>query len=161
MDLVQVVGEVVATYRPDAKQTGSEILLSAPLSIPGVWDPLRVGQIVTNLLSNALKYGCAKPVDVTIETKGDRARVAVRDRGIGIARDQWEHIFDRFDRGTVSRDTAGLGLGLYIVDHLVRAHGGTVALDSVVGEGSTFTVELPLGTDTNGRVANTSEQDSK
>jgi PAS domain S-box-containing protein len=161
MDLVEVVNEIVATYRPEAEQTGSEIRVSAPPAIRGFWDPLRVGQIVTNLLSNALKYGRGRPVDLTLETQGDRARVAVRDRGIGIPREQREHIFDRFDRGTAPRDTAGLGLGLYIVDRLVRAHGGTVALESVVGEGSTFTVDLPRSADPSGRMTNVPEQEGK
>ncbi len=159
MDLVAVVNEIVATYRPDAERVRTEIRVSAPAHLRGVWDPLRIGQIVTNLLTNALKYGCGRPIDVIVDTKGDRARVAVCDQGIGIPRDQWETIFDRFNRGAVSRDTAGLGLGLYVVDRLVRAHSGVVALDSVVGAGSTFTVELPLGTDTNG--AKASEQDSE
>ena len=161
MDLVEVVNEIVATYRPEAETIGSPIRVSAPPGVPGFWDPLRVGQIITNLLSNALKYGRAKPIDVTVETKGDRARIAVRDHGIGIPREQWESIFDRFDRGAVPRDTAGLGLGLYIVDRLVRAHGGTVALDSVVGKGSTFTVELPRRADPNGRTTSVSEQESQ
>jgi signal transduction histidine kinase len=159
MDLVAVVSEVLDTHRPDAERAGSEIRFVAPPSVPGFWDPLRVGQIVTNLLSNALKYGYAKPVDVTVEAADDRARVTVRDRGIGIAHEHWGQIFDRFDRGAVGRDTAGLGLGLYIVDRLVRAHGGRVALDSAVGEGSTFTVELPLRADTDR--ADDSEQDGK
>jgi signal transduction histidine kinase len=158
MDLVIVVGEVIATYQPEAERAQSAIQFEAPPSIPGFWDPLRVGQIVTNLLSNAIKYGCGKLVGVTVETEGDRARITVFDHGIGIAREQWQHIFDRFDRGAAPRDTAGLGLGLYIVQSLARAHGGTVALESVVGEGSAFTVELPLGTDPDG--ANISEQDS-
>jgi PAS domain S-box-containing protein len=158
MDLVGVVSEVVGTYQPEADRAGVEVRLSTPPSIPGVWDPLRVSQIVTNLLSNALKYGGGRPVDVTVETNGDRARVAVRDRGIGIARENWKHIFDRFDRADAPRDTAGLGLGLYIVDRLARAHGGSVALDSVVGQGSTFSVELPLGLDPHRRLASVSEQ---
>jgi PAS domain S-box-containing protein len=144
MDLVAVVSEVIATYRPEAERVGSLIHLSGSPNVPGVWDPLRVGQVVTNLLSNALKYGDGKPIDIRVEMESDRARIAVCDRGIGIAREQQQHIFDRFDRGAIPRDTAGLGLGLYIVDQLVRAHGGTVGVDSVVGQGSTFTVELPL-----------------
>jgi PAS domain S-box-containing protein len=149
-DLVSIVNEIAATYRPEAERTGCRILVSAPPRVPGYWDPLRVGQIVTNLLSNALRYGYGKPVDVIVEANGDRARVAVRDRGVGIPREDWQTIFERFDRGTRPGDTAGLGLGLYIVDRLVRAHGGKVSLDSTVGVGSTFTVELPLGREQEG-----------
>lgn len=144
MDLVTVVGEMVATYQPEAERAGSVIHFDAPRSVPGHWDPLRIGQIVTNLLTNALKYGCGKPIGVTVETEGEWARIIVSDQGIGIAREQWERIFDRFGRGTVPRDTAGLGLGLYIVDRLARIHGGCVRLESVVGQGSAFIVELPL-----------------
>jgi PAS domain S-box-containing protein len=161
MDLVTVSSEILATYRPEAERAGSELRFTAPPSIPGCWDPLRIGQVVTNLLSNALKYGRAKPIDVTLATEGDRARIAVRDRGIGIPRAQWAHIFDRFDRGAVPRDTAGLGLGLYIVDRLVRAHGGTVALESAVGEGSTFTVTLPLGAGGNESGSNAGGRDGE
>jgi PAS domain S-box-containing protein len=144
MDLVAVASEIVATYRPDAERVGSAIRFAAPQSVRGSWDPLRIGQIVTNLLSNAIKYGGGRPVDVAILADEDHASVVVRDRGIGISRDQQEHIFDRFDRGLAPRATAGLGLGLYIVDRLVRAHGGTIAVESAVAEGSTFTVQLPL-----------------
>jgi PAS domain S-box-containing protein len=161
MDLVAVAGEIVATYRPDAERVGSTIRFAAPPSVPGCWDPLRVGQIVTNLLSNAIKYGDGRPIDVTIVADGDRACVVVRDLGIGIARDQQEHIFDRFDRGPTPRDTAGLGLGLYIVDRLVRAHGGTVTVDSAVGEGSTFTVELPLRAAPAGAAVHASEDSER
>jgi PAS domain S-box-containing protein len=144
MDLVEVVSDVIATCRPEADRIGSVVRLSAPPDVPGLWDPLRIGQIVTNLLSNALKYGSGKPVEVNVDTDGERARIAVRDRGIGIAPEHQPHIFDRFNRGAVARDTAGLGLGLYIVEQLVRAHGGTVGVDSAIGQGSTFHVELPL-----------------
>ena len=97
-----------------------------------------------NLLSNALKYGNRAPVEVAVASDGVTATLVVRDHGLGIPPESRARVFERFERAASSRHYGGLGLGLYIVRQIVEAHGGTIALDSEVNVGSTFTVELPV-----------------
>src|SRR5579883_1063098 len=99
---------------------------------------------IVNLMSNAAKYGRGKPIDVTVAQKPGRAFVAVRDRGIGIAEADRERIFRRFERAASPTSYGGLGLGLWIVREVTRAHGGSVGVESELGVGAEFTVELPL-----------------
>jgi two-component system phosphate regulon sensor histidine kinase PhoR len=111
-------------------------------------DPARLEQVFLNLLENALKYG-NRPgltVDLYAERTGANIHVQVTDNGPGIPREDQEHIFERFYRvhKDRSRETGGTGLGLSIVKNVVQAHGGSVSVRSVPGEGSTFTVVLPL-----------------
>ena len=104
-------------------------------------------QVVTNLISNAIKYGEQKPVSIAVESDASnrRARLIVKDQGMGISPEMQERIFQRFDRAGVSeKKIAGLGLGLYITRQIVEAHGGTIQVESTLGKGSIFTVELPL-----------------
>jgi PAS domain S-box-containing protein len=106
----------------------------------------RLGQVFTNLLSNAIKYSPdARTVEIELSSSNEEVAVRVCDHGLGIAREQREHIFDRFYRGTGAKQKAipGLGMGLYIVAEIVRHHGGTITVESAVGQGSTFTVTLP------------------
>jgi PAS domain S-box-containing protein len=144
MDLSEVVREVTRRLRESAKVAGSLITVAADHPTIGLWDRLRMDQIVTNLLSNALKYGAGKPVEVTLESDGVRARLIVRDWGIGIASDDVRRIFGRFERAAPARNFSGMGLGLYITRQAVEAHGGRIAVQSEPGNGATFTVELPL-----------------
>ncbi|WP_232293259.1 sensor histidine kinase [Stigmatella aurantiaca] len=120
--------------------------LHAPAPVLGRWDRLRVEQVVTNLLTNALKYGAGRPVAVRVEGAGERARLTVKDQGIGIAEEDLARIFERFERAVSDRHYGGLGLGLYITRQIVEAFGGTVGVTSRPGMGSTFTLELPRGT---------------
>jgi signal transduction histidine kinase len=104
---------------------------------------MRIAQVVTNLLSNACKYGSGKPVEVTVEPAGERAVLTVRDHGIGIQTEHLERIFECFARAVPPRHYGGLGLGLYITRQVVEAHGGTIRAESEVGAGATFVVDLP------------------
>ena len=148
-DLAQLARAVVENLRQQAEAAGSEISLQAPLELPGVWDEFRIEQVLTNLLTNALRYGGGQPVAMTVEQVGAGedgfARVSVRDRGIGIAAEDQARIFEQFERTEHSRKhAAGLGLGLYITRQIVDLHGGSIGVESAPGEGSTFSVELPL-----------------
>jgi PAS domain S-box-containing protein len=156
VDLVKILEDVIATYLPEAERSGCVVRLSAPPSVRGFWDPLRLGQVVTNLLSNALKFGRRNPIDIAVQVDGNTVQIAVRDRGIGIAPEEQLRIFQRFERGMSPASYGGLGLGLYIVERLAQAHGGSVRVESIVGEGSTFTVELPIVADAGERIANLS-----
>jgi signal transduction histidine kinase/CheY-like chemotaxis protein len=112
-------------------------------------DPVRLEQIVTNLLTNAAKYTPAGgDIDVTVAVDGELARLEVRDRGIGIAPDMLDRVFDLFTQveGSLDRSKGGMGIGLTLVRSLVELHGGTVkAASQGIGTGSTFTVLLPRG----------------
>ncbi|MGJ7579762.1 hybrid sensor histidine kinase/response regulator [Variovorax sp. RHLX14] len=144
-DLSVLAKRVIDNLAQQADAAGSMITLDAPYEVPGVWDEFRIEQVLTNLLTNALRYGGGKPVQVEVVQIEGLATMSVRDRGIGVAEVDQERIFEQFERTDDSRKhAAGLGLGLYITREIVRAHGGTIALESVAGEGSLFKVTLPL-----------------
>jgi PAS domain S-box-containing protein len=148
MDLAALVGEVVDRFSEQSQRAGCELRLAAPAPVIGRWDPLRLEQVITNLLSNALKFGEGKPIDVRVTGEGGVARLVVADHGIGVAAEDIERIFQRFERAVPTRNFGGLGLGLYIVRQIVDAHGGTIQVHSPAGQGTTFEVELPLTTTT-------------
>jgi len=98
-------------------------------------------------LTNALRYGGGKPVELTVRLDGDNAVVSVRDQGIGISSEDHQRIFEQFERTDVSRKhAAGLGLGLYITHKIVSLHAGRIGVESTPGQGARFFVELPLQT---------------
>lgn len=111
--------------------------------VRGHWDRSRLEQVITNLMSNALKYGEGKPVEVSLVADGE-AVLTVRDHGIGIAADDQARIFDRFERAVSGQRFSGLGLGLWISRRIVEAHDGTISVESREGSGSTFTLRLPM-----------------
>ena len=106
--------------------------------------------IVSNLISNAFKYGSGAPIEIIVEADGATARLLVRDGGPGIAPEDQARIFHRFERAAASH-TSGFGLGLWIVRESARALGGRVKLVSAVGKGSTFTLTLPVVVVSDGR----------
>ena len=144
-DLAAIVREVVASFAGELDRAGCSIRSEVRGSTTGNWDPIRVRQVVVNLLSNAMKYGGGGPVELRVSGEGEKTLLSVADHGIGIAEADRERIFDRFVRAVPIQNFGGLGLGLFIVRELVLAHGGTIAVESALGKGSTFTVELPNG----------------
>ena len=145
VDLAELTHEVVERFAEQADEAGCKLMFDAELGLVGRWDRLRLDRVVTNLLSNALKFGKGRPVEVHVERLGLlRARLWVKDHGEGIAPESQRRIFDRFQREPSAGKHAGFGLGLYIVRQLVEAHGGVIRVDSTPGEGAVFTVELPL-----------------
>jgi PAS domain S-box-containing protein len=143
VDLSEVVREVTYRHKTDIERSGSKIELELAPSVIGSWDRLRLGQVVTNLLTNALRYGQGKPIRIAVEAFADRARLVVSDQGIGIAAEDQARLFERFERASSERHYGGLGLGLWIVREVLDALGGTITLESAPGAGATFVVELP------------------
>jgi signal transduction histidine kinase len=125
-------------------RSGCEVRLAADVPVVGQWDRLRLEQVLVNLLSNAAKYGAGHPVTVTVEAVGACGRLSVADGGIGIAPEDHERIFERFERTASAQHFTGLGLGLWITRRIVEALGGTIRVKSAQGQGSTFTLELPV-----------------
>lgn len=144
VDLAQVAREILAQTAAEAARSGCQVTLTAPAPVLGRWDRARLEQVVANLLSNAFKYGASQPVEVEVLQEGERARLAVKDGGIGIPPERQAKIFERFERAVSARHYSGLGLGLYIVRRVLEALGGSIRVLSQPGLGSTFVVDLPL-----------------
>lgn len=144
VDLGALVADVLERLGPDLRHAGCPVEVELPRGVIGVWSSTRVAQIVENLLSNAMKFGRGEKIEVRAAVSDGVARLTVRDHGIGIPADRLPFVFDRFERAVSPEHFGGLGLGLYIVREIVTALGGRIRVESVEGEGSTFTVELPL-----------------
>jgi signal transduction histidine kinase len=143
-DLSALVQEVTDRSQESAERYGSALSVSVSGPVVGLWDRMRLEQVVTNLLTNALKYGRGLPVELCVEADQDRARLTVTDQGLGVPLEDQARIFDRFERAASARHFGGLGLGLWIVRQIVEAHRGVVRVVSGADGGSTFTVELPF-----------------
>jgi signal transduction histidine kinase len=144
LDLAEVVRQVAQRVREQFVAAGSKLELDLPEKVVGHWDRFRVEQVVTNILINAARYGLGNPVRVRLRRTPSVARLSVEDSGVGIPEEDLGHVFDCFTRVGPARASSGLGVGLYISHAIVEAHGGTLRVESEVGRGSTFTVELPL-----------------
>jgi signal transduction histidine kinase len=146
-DLRGTVESAVEQTTTNAQRRGIRVTLELSDRPLRVWhDPLRIGQVVSNLVGNAIKFTPrGGEVSVGAQAIDDGARITVRDTGIGIAADELPHIFDRFYRGVGAAEarSEGSGLGLAIVKSIVDMHGGRLAVESRVGRGTTFEVDLP------------------
>jgi len=145
VDLSAVVRGVVDRAGVAARMARSELDADLQEGVVGLWDRLALEQVAENLLSNALKFGAGKPVAVALRADGRAARLAVRDRGIGISEEDRARVFGRFERAVARREHGGFGVGLWLAGRLVAAMGGAIAIEGAPGEGTTFTVTLPLG----------------
>ncbi|WNG43170.1 GAF domain-containing protein [Archangium minus] len=144
VDLGELVGEVLERFEAEAQAVGCALKWDVPRGLVGQWDRMRVEQVVSGLVANALKFGPRQPVEVRVTSDGKVTRLVVEDRGIGIPEDQLERIFERFGRAVSSRSYGGLGLGLYLARRAAEAHGGRVWAESRPGGGARFTLELPM-----------------
>jgi signal transduction histidine kinase len=143
VDLGALAREVTERLHDDLERAHSPITVDLA-EVHGRWDKARLDQVITNLVTNAVKYGKGSPIEVRVSREGPLAKLTVTDHGIGIAAHDQQRIFKRFERAVSSRKFGGLGLGLWITSQLVHAHGGTITVDSQLGAGATFTVLLPL-----------------
>lgn len=143
VDLVRVARHVASEMADTFRDAGCEVAIAAPAHLVGDWDGDRLEMVVRNLLSNAAKYGARRPIRVELEDAGDAARLRVIDRGIGISAEDQRRIFGRFERAVPERHYGGFGVGLWLAEQLVEAHGGRIEVESDPGRGSTFSVTLP------------------
>ncbi len=144
LNLTELIADVINRFSANLAKVGCMVTFVSPGPVLGSWDRLRIDQVLTNLLTNAAKYGPGKPVEVLLESEDGYARFTVRDQGIGIPFEHHSRIFERFERAVSSSHFGGLGLGLYIVRQILEAHGGTISVESQPGDGSSFSVTVPL-----------------
>ncbi len=143
LDLAQLVRELAEPFRDEASVSGSQLLVRAGEPVVGQWDPLELEQVVTNLISNAIRFGNGRPIEVEVVSEGENARLVVRDHGIGIPEADLPGLFGHFEHAAAVRHYGGLGLGLYVTRRVVEGHQGTITVESQPGQGSTFTIVLP------------------
>lgn len=145
-DLAASAHAVVEAIQDQARTSGISVTLAAPETLLLDGDEFRIEQVITNLLTNALRYGQGKPVAVTvgIREQDPEAFVSVRDQGNGIALADQERIFEQFERTADAAEVGGLGLGLYIARQIAQAHQGRLEVRSTPGEGAEFILSLPL-----------------
>jgi signal transduction histidine kinase len=157
VDLGLLAESVVGNLDGIIKDSGSTVLLKAKNQVVGQWDPVWLEIAISNLLSNAAKFGEGKPIEVTIDRDNDRARLMIVDHGIGIASQDQARVFQRFERAAPSRQFGGFGIGLWVTQQVVEAHLGSIEVASGTEPGSTFTVLLPAAL--RSRTSRTGEHD--
>jgi PAS domain S-box-containing protein len=141
-NLSQLISEVMAHFHQDCSY--AHCIQNLQAGIVGLWDPIRLEQVLTNLLSNAFKYGGGRPIEVKLERSGDFAILTIQDHGLGISEEAQARVFGKFERAVRASNISGFGVGLYVTKQIVESHGGTIRLHSQRGTGTTFRVELPL-----------------
>jgi PAS domain S-box-containing protein len=112
--------------------------------VEGEWDQLRIEQVMTNIITNAIRYGQGREISISLQDLGESVRFSVTDQGLGIAKSDHQKIFMRYERGLIAREIAGLGIGLFITQQIVLAHQGRIWVESEVSKGATFFVDLPI-----------------
>jgi signal transduction histidine kinase len=142
-NLSQLLHRVVEDLSLQAKAANRQFILTIEDNIVGLWDEFRIEQIIINLLTNALRYGGDRDVEVNLSINNGDAQLQVRDHGPGISPYEQQRIFEKFERGENKKVSEGLGMGLYIARELAIAHQGSLSVASTLGEGSTFTLSLP------------------
>ncbi|MDL2358003.1 MAG: ATP-binding protein, partial [Pseudomonadota bacterium] len=143
-ELTGLLKRVISDLALQATGYGSTLTLRPHAPVAGCWDEFRIEQVIINLLTNALRYGGGKPIEIALEAGEHAVRIDVVDAGIGIAAADLQRIFEPFERGSGSGDVKGLGLGLAISRQLAESHGGRLSVASDGISGSTFSLTLPL-----------------
>jgi signal transduction histidine kinase len=144
VDLCEIVNGIIERFTLELEKAGCKIEFERCETVFGEWDSYRLEQAITNLVTNAMKYGAGHPIHVTVCEEGGLAKFSIRDHGIGISKEDQQRIFHQFERAVSAKNISGLGLGLYITKQIVEAQGGTITVKSEPGVGSEFTITLKL-----------------
>lgn len=144
VDLGRLISNVIESLRSGFDSAKSYVEFKTEGDLYGFFDPIRMEQAITNLLTNAIKYGAGKPIKIIVQSKAGIVHISIQDFGIGIARADQDRIFEPFERATTVQKFGGMGLGLYIARRIIQAHGGSIQVESVLGKGSTFLINIPL-----------------
>jgi PAS domain S-box-containing protein len=144
VDVCRLIKDLIERYEDSLKASGCNITIEDCPAVRGYWDPFRIEQVFSNVLTNAMKYARGKPVIISFNSSLDSILISIQDKGKGIAQENLQRIFERFERATSYNDVSGLGLGLFISRQIVDLHGGRMWAESELGRGSTFNIELPL-----------------
>lgn len=142
-DLSSLLIEVIERMEDQILLHGCQFNYEVPPGYTAMVDRFRIEQVIINLLTNAMKYGNKSPISIQLKEKEDYFLLSVRDQGLGIAPENQEKIFNRFERAVNANEISGLGLGLYITRQIVEGHGGKIWVESNIGNGSIFYVEIP------------------
>ena len=142
-DLAAIVGDAVDRLQDSAHEARCTIHTQLEPGVTGSWDPLRLGQVVSNLLANAFRYAAGTEIAVTVERRGTNAVLRVEDGGPGIPEHQLARVFERFERAAPANNYGGMGLGLYVAREIIAAHGGTIVATNRDGGGARLEVTLP------------------
>lgn len=143
-NLSEIVKEILHRSSEQFIKANCPLEMNIQENVIGYLDSGRIEQVIENLISNVLKYAPGKPVKISLSGSARRAQLTVEDSGPGIQPEMQSKIFERFERANPSRYVTGLGLGLYIVKEIVKAHHGDIILQSTPGIGSKFSIDLPL-----------------
>ena len=144
VNLNDIVQTVIDRLTPQFEISNNTVVVMAKETIIGNWDAFRLEQVLMNLFTNSIKYAAGSKIEVMLEKTQSKAILKVRDYGIGIAKDQQHKIFSRFERAISAKNISGLGLGLYISKEILNRHGGSIRVDSELGKGAMFIIELPI-----------------
>ncbi|MGC4119957.1 MAG: HAMP domain-containing sensor histidine kinase [Myxococcales bacterium] len=143
VDLASVVRGAVEAQRSQLAAAHCDLVTDVPDGIVGHWDPQRLGQALSCVLENAIKFAPGRPIEIRAQQRGGWARLTVRDHGPGIPRAEQRRVFEPFERAASYLRVGGMGLGLHIARQIVDAHDGSIRLESSPGKGATFIIELP------------------
>ena len=143
VDIVRLVASILKRYDEEIRQVNCEIEFKSDNKIIVTCDPLRIEQIVINLLTNALKHGRGKLIEIMVSNSDNQVSVSIKNQGETIPKKQQKEIFEPFKRVGNTKATKGLGVGLFIAKRLALAHGGDIYLKSDINTGTVFTLRFP------------------
>ncbi len=146
VEISELIHSIIQHVEQEREKSGCRLDLNLEIldGVKAEWDPFRIEQILLQLLRNSFKFGSGKPVELKVSLNASNVLISVKDHGIGIDKKDQARLFDRFERAAPLSRYPGLGLGLYIANHLVKAHFGKISFESILGQGSLFKVEIPL-----------------
>jgi len=144
VSLSKLIEDIIERLIPLIRNESCTLHDQIEADVIGNFDWTRIEEVLVNLITNAVKFGRGKPIEISLTKSGDFATIVIRDHGIGIKKEEQVRIFDKFERAVSIKSFGGLGLGLYVARQIIEAHGGKIKIDSEPGKGASFSVQFPL-----------------